>query len=1357
MGEWKLRAKAAAFAVVALTTLGGAQGCAEERDPINRVQANAIPKSLFVRPDGEGRYLSDSASWYFRATITDVPASQSVAFIGAAGEMYRVKWRIDETHLVAYREDPDILNSGDPHGGRIAAFPILSHFDIRRGYNAQTGEEANTIEENTIDRPWDKREYMRVDWSHNELSNAAFVAPGFDSISAVTDFVQDKDSPDHPIFEDAYVDVTARYTVRPSAATCFYYYRDWGCGPGDVSARLSFMKVPERDFVPREYPDRVPLLDDEGNPIRTVSGNAVTLPVMDQFGFFRTERAQYDQRYGTLEKRFLYRANVWNLWEQWFARDEQGRVLKHENGENVLLPYSQRRVRPIVYHVNAEWPEEMKKVALEVANAWNDAFAETVASLRLLENKEPGSTLSHAELRAEVEAMRTRDVGFGADWHGTPWGERAFVLCPNNPVVQGDHPLCGAPGTKPRQGDLRYSFIYWVPKPQPSGPLGFGPSYGDPITGELFSASAYVYGGALDTYAQNAVDIVNLVNGRYKEFDYVNGIATDEYAKRLARGEVPGPTQSAVPGLAGSVPGERGFDLKRAQAQVDRQINRSLLKAIAKKGAPIATGPSGQDRLNMIRGTALERKILDNPETHMLVGKLPEDKLSDADIKQIGDVLFAQDMVKRENDRLKFLGEHGCYLDASLVDDSVVGLAREMAKKYASQGTPAEQERDQRGMWNELRGHILRGLLEHEIGHTIGLRHNFEGSSDALNFHDAFWDLKAETLSYGAPMTENQKNGRMTELQYSTVMDYGARFNADIRSLGKYDYAAIRFGYGDLVESFPKDAIKDPLYGARADTFGSGFFTGYSAEVLDEINRHYRHYTQLPAEFSTGIEGMKRHAREIRPFSDVVENARVAYLKANGNTNSVKTTAKYGGIDVVPYRYCGDEFAGSASRPLCQRWDQGMDGFEVVSDAIHRYQQYYVFDAFTRGKANGFNLFNGYLSKIYGRYFSHVHSQYIHWLFYQGTFDYYWRYILGGDKAVERGYVTNADWFKDPAGGLPSTQATTWGLDRLIDVLGTPDVGVYVPNEDHALYADGSFFDQVASSPYACRDGKGATSKCSSNGNQLTLDIESGARYRYTRYDTASGQGFFQRIKNVGSFYDKIAALLTLTNTNTNFIGQDQTNAVSYRIGFYLAYPKAMSSIFGGLATDMYDNYAWRYEYEQSGGPSSPGKVALMTRNMFESAGGDDLGAVTQPPVLKGKPIDSGWFFFYKAYALFFSMAEFQSNFSQSWNDAVRVWCVGCGEAFTPAPGSTAVTMSDPLSGKQYGAIDYGDGRYSPGSDFIKQGQKLVTAYEEALAAPADTANREYTINRARARLQDHVELMDLIRGLYQIYGYTRF
>ena len=39
-------------------------------------------------------------------------------------------------------------------------------------------------------------------------------------------------------------------------------------------------------------------------------------------------------------------------------------------------------------------------------------------------------------------------------------------------------------------------------------------------------------------------------------------------------------------------------------------------------------------------------------------------------------------------------------------------------------------------------------------------------------------------------------------------MDYGARFNSDVHGLGKYDSAAIRFGYGQLIDLLPREAAE---------------------------------------------------------------------------------------------------------------------------------------------------------------------------------------------------------------------------------------------------------------------------------------------------------------------------------------------------------------------------------------------------------------------------------------------------------------------------------------------------------------------------------------------------------------------
>ncbi len=59
---------------------------------------------------------------------------------------------------------------------------------------------------------------------------------------------------------------------------------------------------------------------------------------------------------------------------------------------------------------------------------------------------------------------------------------------------------------------------------------------------------------------------------------------------------------------------------------------------------------------------------------------------------------------------------------ASFADDAVVGLAKAIKdRQYSSM-----QEQ-----LHYLQTRIFSAVMEHEVGHTVGLRHNFEGSYDA--------------------------------------------------------------------------------------------------------------------------------------------------------------------------------------------------------------------------------------------------------------------------------------------------------------------------------------------------------------------------------------------------------------------------------------------------------------------------------------------------------------------------------------------------------------------------------------------------------------------------------------------------
>src|SRR5688572_1602867 len=95
---WTRAALMAAVGCVA----GGAVGCAEEREPINRVQPNALAKSFFIGSDLQSP--KDDPEFYTRSTVVDVGygANQDGLFNSswAQADMSRIKWVVQEHELI---------------------------------------------------------------------------------------------------------------------------------------------------------------------------------------------------------------------------------------------------------------------------------------------------------------------------------------------------------------------------------------------------------------------------------------------------------------------------------------------------------------------------------------------------------------------------------------------------------------------------------------------------------------------------------------------------------------------------------------------------------------------------------------------------------------------------------------------------------------------------------------------------------------------------------------------------------------------------------------------------------------------------------------------------------------------------------------------------------------------------------------------------------------------------------------------------------------------------------------------------------------------------------------------------------
>src|SRR6185312_5352527 len=92
--------------------LGSVVGCAQERAPINQVQADALAKSFFVGPNLAD--ASTSPEFYMRGTIIDVGygAAQDGLFTSTyAQPLSRIRWEITENYLNARLSYEVIANS----------------------------------------------------------------------------------------------------------------------------------------------------------------------------------------------------------------------------------------------------------------------------------------------------------------------------------------------------------------------------------------------------------------------------------------------------------------------------------------------------------------------------------------------------------------------------------------------------------------------------------------------------------------------------------------------------------------------------------------------------------------------------------------------------------------------------------------------------------------------------------------------------------------------------------------------------------------------------------------------------------------------------------------------------------------------------------------------------------------------------------------------------------------------------------------------------------------------------------------------------------------------------------------------